>query len=259
MSFFHRITEEGHPFQRGTLYALARWLEIPFLKVSYNLLRGRWSRVGRLRAVRGAYAAAVTRPVGRWGDAPRAVPYGPLLEHIDALEGAIAVGPCRCRFTHRACGHPLDTDIVIRTGAPAWLKAFPKQYRPIDKAEAKAIVADCHKHGMFHMVFYHCPATGCAEYVICNCCVCGCVPYIINRELGQRNFPFFEGEWIAVTDAAKCTGRADCVAACPFGARSVEDGKAVVRGCFGCGLCAAACPENAISMEKSENHGPNPH
>ncbi len=259
MSFFHRITEEGHPFQRGTLYALARWLEMPFLKVSYNLLRGKWNRVGRMRGVRGAYATVLTRPVGRWGDAPRAVPFGPLMEHMDTVDGAIAVGPCRCRVSHRACGHPLDTDIVIRTGTAAWLKAFPRDYRVIEKDEAKRIVTECHDQGMFHMLFYHCPATGRAEYVICNCCTCGCVPYIINRELGQRSFPFFEGEWTAETDLSKCAGRAECVNVCPFGARSMIDGKSATRGCFGCGLCVVSCPEGAIAMVKKEDHGRHPH
>ncbi|MFA6451678.1 MAG: 4Fe-4S binding protein [bacterium] len=252
MSLFHKIAAEGSPLQRYTLYMLARRLEIPFLKISFNLLRGRWKRIGNLGLTRALFAAAVTRPIARHGDAARPVPYEALIAHIDSIEGAIAVGPCRCRITHKSCGHPLETDIVIRTGAEAWLKAFPNEYRVIDKNEAKRIVGDCHALGMFHMIFFHCPTTGCAEYVICNCCLDGCVPYIINRELVQRNFPFLNAEWLAVTDMEKCSGRADCVSACPFGARSVVDGKAVTSGCFGCGLCVAACPEKAISMK--HNH-----
>jgi ferredoxin len=195
------------------------------------------------------YAAIVTRPIARFGDAARPVPFDELIEHIDSLDCSIAVGPCRCRISHEPCGHPIETDIVIRTGTAAWIKAFPREYRVIEKEEAKKIVADCHKLGMFHMVFFHCPATGCAEYVVCNCCRCGCVIYIINRDLGQESFPLLETEWTAETDLGKCTGRADCVAACPFGARSMENGKVVTHGCFGCGLCVAVCPENAISMK----------
>src|SRR5450759_5405776 len=59
----------------------------------------------------------------------RPVPIAQLLEMIDSLEGPIVVGPCRCRMGHRACGHPLETDIVIRTGTQVWLDAFPYAYR----------------------------------------------------------------------------------------------------------------------------------
>lgn len=251
MSLFHKITAEGQPIQRYTLYLLARRLELPFLRISYNLLRGKWKRLGSFPLVRKFYSAAVTRPIALYGDAARPVPYDQLVSHIESLDCSIAVGPCRCRISHEPCGHPLDTDIVVRTGTAAWLKAFPREYKVIDKKEALRIVTDCHNLGMFHMLFFHCPATGCAEYVICNCCRCGCVPYIINRDLGQHAFPLLDREWVAVTDSEKCTGRADCVAACPFNARSVENDKAVTRDCYGCGLCVSACPEKAISMKHS--------
>jgi NAD-dependent dihydropyrimidine dehydrogenase PreA subunit len=249
MSLFHKITAEGQPLQRYTLYLLARRLEIPFLKITYKLLRGNWKWLGANRWVRSLYSAAVTRPLALHGDTAQPVPFAPLIAHIESLDCSIAVGPCRCRISHDPCGHPLETDIVIRTGTAAWLKAFPREYRVIKKSEAIKIVTDCHNLGMFHMLFFHCPSTGCAEYVICNCCRCGCIPYIINRDLGPHAFPFSEPEWLAVTDMDKCKGRADCVAACPFSARTIENGKAITHDCFGCGLCVAACPEKAISMK----------
>lgn len=118
---------------------------------------------------------------------------------IDALAGPIAVGPCRCRSGHGGCDHPLETDIVIRTGVEAWTRAFPHEYRLIGKDEAKRIVSECGGLGMWQMVFVHCPVNqenekG-NEYVICNCCACGCVPYILNRELGQRVYPLLRGDY----------------------------------------------------------------
>lgn len=248
MSLFHKITSENHLFQRRTLYAFAKFIELPLLKTSHKLLRGDWRRLGEKSWLRKVMTEAIARPFALYGDTAHPIPYGELLKHIDALEGAIAVGSCRCRIVHGDCDHPVGTDIVIRTGTAAWLKAFPKGYHVIAKEEAKAIVTNCHRLGMFHMVFLHCPATGCAEYVICNCCPCGCVPYILNRELGQDKFPFIRGEWTAETKRERCRGCSECVRVCPFAARAVIDGKGVTWDCFGCGLCAYACPEQAIEL-----------
>lgn len=47
-----------------------------------------------------------------------------------------------------------------------------------------------------------------------------------------------------------CLGLGSCVAACQFGAISVQDGVAVVdrEKCVGCGKCAAACPQKLIEI-----------
>ena len=47
-----------------------------------------------------------------------------------------------------------------------------------------------------------------------------------------------------------CVGLGSCVAACPFGAISVEDGVAAVdyHKCEGCGVCVAACPKHIIEL-----------
>jgi ferredoxin len=121
----------------------------------------------------------------------------------------------------------------------------------MSKDEAKDIVKKCHEKKMFHMVFIHCPVNLYNEYAICNCCICGCVPYIINRELGQLNFPLIDGFFMAQTDRDKCKACLKCIDICPFDARKLIDGKSLTaENCFGCGLCAYECPENAISMKK---------
>jgi NAD-dependent dihydropyrimidine dehydrogenase PreA subunit len=254
MSLIHVITGENSHVRRWTLYLFARYIEMPLLGIGYQLLRGRHRRWGQNPLVRAALTWGVTAPFGYVGDTAYPMPTSEMLTMIDALDGPIAVGPCRCRSAHRACDHPIDTDIVIRTGVQAWMHAFPHEYRLIDKEEAKQIVADCGNLGMWPMVFVHCPvdahrdpAATDNEYVICNCCTCGCVPYILNRELGQRAYPLLRGEFTAVTDPARCQGHGACVPACPFDVRAVIDGKAqLVDECFGCGLCVAACPEAAI-------------
>lgn len=47
-----------------------------------------------------------------------------------------------------------------------------------------------------------------------------------------------------------CIGFGDCVAACNFGAISIQDGKVIVCEdlCGGCGSCAAVCPKSLISI-----------
>ena len=255
----HAITGEHSRFRRWTLYILARFIEMPLLYLGYHLLRGRFQWLGRNRLVRALLGWGVAVPFGYLGDTARPIPYPQILDVIDALDGPIGVGPCRCRTAHHGCRHSpetepgLDTDIVIRTGVDAWTRAFPHDYRLIDKTQVKHIIAECHRQGMWHMVFIHCPVTDKNkqenEYVICNCCTCGCLPYILNRELGQRMYPLLRGEYIARTDPRRCTGHGTCVTACPFDARTLADGKVTMTGtCLGCGMCAAACPERAIEI-----------
>jgi ferredoxin len=285
MSLVHVVTGEHSRLRRWSLYLFARYLEMPLMSWGYHLLRGRYRRLGSSRLVRALLSWGVAAPFGYAGDTARAMPAPQVLELIDELDGSLAVGPCRCRAAHGACDHPLETDLVIRTGVEAWTRAFPEEYRLISKEEAKEIVSHCRQLGMWQMVFVHCPvrahehegqaskargfpdyrsgpATGRGftgnrqahtpyenEYVICNCCTCGCVPYLLNRDLGQRVYPLLQGAHVAQTDLSRCTGRGDCVAACPFDARALVDGKAyLVAPCLGCGRCADVCPEGVIEM-----------
>jgi ferredoxin len=259
VSLIHSVTGEQGRIRRWSLYVFARYLEMPLLGWGYRLLRGRYRRLGGHRLVRAALGWCVAAPFGYFGDTARPLPTTQVLRMIDALEGPVAVGPCRCRLAHGGCGHPLQTDIVIRTGEEAWTRAFPQDYRIIGKQEAKRIVSDCRRLGMWQMVFVHCPVgahetTGGHqnEYVICNCCPCGCVPHILNRELGQRVYPLLRGAHAAYTAPDRCVGHGACVDACPFGLRILQAGKVrLVEPCFGCGMCIAACPAGAIVMQEA--------
>lgn len=290
MSLVHIVTGENSRIRRWSLYLFARYLEMPLLAWGYHLLRGRYRRLGSNRWVRALLSWGVAAPFGYAGDTARPMPTPQVLQLIDELEGPIAVGPCRCRAAHRACDHPLETDLVIRTGVEAWTHAFPDEYRLISKQEAKGIVSNCRELGLWQMVFVHCPVhahrheeapsaqrevddyrarSGSVhdsgsrvdlqdhaplenEYVICNCCTCGCVPYLLNHDLGQHVYPLLRGAYVAQTDLSRCTGHGDCVAACPFGMRALADGKPyLVAPCLGCGQCAELCPEGAIEMHEA--------
>jgi NAD-dependent dihydropyrimidine dehydrogenase PreA subunit len=84
------------------------------------------------------------------------------------------------------------------------------------------------------------------------------------------------GELVPVVDRARCEGKAECVAVCPFDVfevRRIDDAdfaslgvlaklKSLAHGrktaytprasaCEGCGKCVAACPEKAIKLARA--------
>lgn len=245
----HIVTGEHSPIRLFFMKIFARYLEVPLLHLSYLACVGRLKFLSRFFLTRWLILYPVAYPFGHYGDTGKPVPVDELVKMVEGLEGRLAVGPCRCRIGHKACSHPIETDIVIRTGTDVWLKAFPEDYRVIEKSEAIHIIRDCAGRGMFHMVFLHCLVGGAMnEYVICNCCTDGCVPYILNRVLGQNIYPLVKGEYRVRVDHQACTGCGACVSVCPFSARRVVDGFSEVLECYGCGLCELNCPTGASRM-----------
>jgi ferredoxin len=246
------LSGEHSPLRLALMRVFARFIEVPVLFLSYHACVGRLRFLSRWRLARWLLLYPIAFPFGHYGDTGRPYPTDRLVEMVRGLEGPIAVGPCRCRVGHKACGHPMETDIVIRTGTDVWLKAFPREYRVIDREEAVRIIEECAALGMFHMVFLHCLIGGAMnEYVICNCCTDGCVPYILNRELGQDIYPLVRGDQKADADAKVCVACGTCVEVCPFAARALAGEKPAVLDCFGCGLCAARCTSGATRMRSS--------
>ncbi len=230
---------------------MLRWYaryEVQLLKLMYRLIHGPlmyfsftrkalWLTLGKFMEERAIVGENLPLPEMR--------------EFILGLpEGSlVAVGPCRCRVGHRACGHPVETDIVILTGAPVWLRLFPRDYRVISREEALEIVERCASLGMVHSLFRHMYFRGSANYfVICNCCRCGCLPVMGYRVFKREGYRFLPAARVARVDADSCRGCGTCVEACPFGERRLSGGKAVVAECQGCGVCARFCPFGASVM-----------
>ena len=226
------------------------------MRLIYEACLGRLSFMTGTPLRRKILGALFARPFALHMDTGIPLPAKEVVRLVRSLEGPIAVGDCRCRLAKKTCGHPMETDIVFRTGAEAWLWAFPENYREIDKDEAIRTVEDCARQGMFPMIFVHCSsASHVNEYVICNCCSCGCKVHLLNRTVGQEYFPLPDGGFRSFVDESKCDGCCDCVSACPFGAIELSEGKVRVTDCYGCGVCEQVCPRQAFTLARV-NEGP---
>lgn len=255
----HLLHAESSQLRRQLLYVFARHLEIPFLKLGYRGTVGDWRGLARNAATRRALQHLVLRPISRHIDTAHPMITADVIELLERQDGAIAIGACRCRLAHGRCGHTLETDLVIRTGTEAFRRAFPDEYRVIDRPEAERLIRSFAAQGLFHMVFVHCPhGDGMNEYVVCNCCTDGCVPFLLNRVYGQEGFPLVRGEHVAYLRLENCRGCGECLAVCPWEARALVDGKASVdrERCFGCGLCARQCANEAVELRRERPRPP---
>ncbi len=252
----HLLSGEQSGGRRLLLKIFARWIEVPVLWAIWVVCRGPLKFLTEVKPFRNLLGATLALPFARYIDTGVPVPAKEVYRMIEAIDGPIAVGDCRCRLAKKTCDHPMETDIVFRTGAEAWLWAFPDNYRVIDKEDAKKIVRECEDLGMFQMVFVHCSGGGHVnEYVICNCCPCGCKVHLLNRTVGQRYFPLPDGGYRTFHDPDACERCGKCAEVCPFEAITLTPSGIEVSGCTGCGLCESVCGKGCYTVSRV-NPGP---
>ncbi len=236
---------------RYWLLKIYAWHEVELLRVLFWLGH---QRILRYAIIRKPLYYTCLHLLGTRAMVSQAATLEEAYRFIDALPDkfALAVGPCRCRSGNHNCRHAIMTDIVIRETAAIWYRdLFPRDYRVINKAEAKEICRASRQAGMVQCIDRHMYFRQSENYfVICNCCKESCIPLLAYRIFKQEPFRFLPSRSVVRIDAAKCRGCGKCVEVCPFEERTLDTrtNSVTVQNCQGCGLCVEVCPTGASYM-----------
>ena len=176
------------------------------------------------------------------------------------LEGAKSWGvrDCICRVQKRmigqACNHPVENCLMFAPAEHAF--AGSEDVRPIDKAEALAILRAAGEAGLVHSSGNYRRGNS----YICNCCTCSCGVMRAVAEFGIQH-AVASSAFRAAVDAEACVACGTCLGRCRFGALSLPDRAAVVdlTRCVGCGLCVITCTTDALRLERvARDEAPKP-
>ena len=157
----------------------------------------------------------------------------------------IAVVPCTCRRSIRACDLLLDACLHFNRGAEYALDRGAG--RRITVEEANDIFDEAERQGLIHTW-----ATGNERRLtaICNCCRDCCDIFAIGIKIGTVEQILEKSRFRAKVDQDSCIGCEECVDRCFFEAIEMKESKATIdeSKCFGCGLCAIVCDPESITM-----------
>ncbi len=172
-------------------------------------------------------------------------------ERLVARAGRVYLRQCPCRSEMQVCAR--DRWEVCLLFEHASLEDREKA-RAITPEEAVGIVRMTSERGDVHQLFYF--ENGARPYELCNCCTCCCFPLREVKQKGDYAHELRSG-YVALTDAALCTGCGSCLESCFFGARQLDGGALhlIDERCFGCGRCIASCPEGGIRLEFHDGRG----
>lgn len=172
-------------------------------------------------------------------------------EKLVAQAGKVYLRECLCRQEVQACPREKWEVCLLFEHASAEER---QQAREITVDEALRIVRMTAERGDIHQIGYF--QDGARPFELCNCCTCCC---FVLREVKERgNYTErLRCRYVAITDAALCTGCGLCLESCFFEARQLEGGTLhlIDERCFGCGRCIADCPEDAIRLEFQAGRG----
>lgn len=150
------------------------------------------------------------------------------------------VANCGCREPRGECARS-RTDVCLFL-KPDLGRTFTG-YREVDRAYVDGIFAEARKQRLVARPFRDDKDQSQAQG-ICFCCDCCCAYFLKPEEVSGK------GAEIETTDLEACIACGDCVDACYFEARRLDDDGLAVDAnlCYGCGLCVDVCPGQCISM-----------
>jgi ferredoxin len=172
-------------------------------------------------------------------------------ERLVVQAGQIYLRECPCRSQRQVCPREKWEVCMLFEHAS---EQDRQRARMIAADEAVTIIRMTTERGDIHQLFYF--QDGTRPFELCNCCTCCCFPLREAKEKGDYTQQLRCG-YVAVTDAAVCTGCGSCLESCFFEARRLEDGvlHVIDERCFGCGRCIAGCPQDAIRLEFQAGRG----
>ena len=175
---------------------------------------------------------------------------------VDLSPGDMFVIPCLCRKYYggkdkMCCMFPEPAASEMQKNL-----AWDTPNKMVSKEEAKEMLREFDKEGLFHGVFW-CPAP--IPSMICNCEYPYCIALRARLHYDITD-TYRKGEYVSLVDPDKCDGcggTPSCQPVCTFGALkySPTHGKVNTNQmqCWGCGLCRTACPNDAIKLIPRED------
>ena len=208
----------------------------------YSDKYGEWRKTGTF-----TFSSRVI-PVGESFEARQWVLPGEQVLQVLKDARSFALTDCVCRTHYTRCGKPRDVCFLLdelSDKAVAHGKA-----RRITVPEASCILKKADGHGLVHLALY---MPGNKIYALCSCCDCCCHDLLLLRDHHRKDL-VARSDYVAVTDADRCTSCGICVDRCVFGARTVSGDRLAYDpgACLGCGLCISVCPEHATVLRPRE-------
>jgi Fe-S-cluster-containing hydrogenase component 2 len=192
-----------------------------------------------------------TIPIGESIPNPTEIMAYEQAEKLIQANERFAVADCICRkekqMAGEGCNKPLETCLVMGQGAEYYERH--RMGRPIDKAEALALLGLANEHGLVIQ-----PANSKDAGYMCFCCgdCCG-----VLRSVKRYPQPgtLVSSPYLAVSDEEICSACETCVERCQMDAIQVNGYAQVLQErCIGCGLCVTTCETGAMHLERKPEY-----